>query len=194
MTTAERIKSRFSRSNLIELFLAVAFPIHAWSIFGVLRDVDTVVNRTDAWDAVGVGAYSLVFAFIETSILLLFFMILSLLLPFDWGERKIKAEISGLYYVFAFWAVCGQAFFMFKKFPPLVERGIRFIQANQWPFFVLLIIIVIASFLLPLWRVYASKKAEAFVLKVNENVMLLSILYIFLDLIGFVIMVIRNIA
>lgn len=192
MALVGTINKRFSRSNLIELFFVVAFPIHVWTLIGVLRDVELVVNRTDVWDAVGLGAYSMVFAFFESILLLLVMMLLSFLLPLAWGEKKIRYQISGYYYVFAIWAMLGQAYFMFEKFPRIVNRGIRFIQSSQWLFFIILVLIIIASIIIPMWQINKSKKIRKFISKLNENLMLLTLIYVLLDIVGLIIILYRN--
>ena len=82
------IFNRYSKSGLWLLFLTTAFPIHLWTIILVLRDFAWVTERTNAWDAVGVAAYGMVFAFIESLFVFIIVVLLGLLLPKQWDERK----------------------------------------------------------------------------------------------------------
>ena len=63
------ITQRYTRQGLWSLFLMCAFPLHAWTLILAFRDISWLTDRTNAWDAVGVTSYGLVFAFVESMVL-----------------------------------------------------------------------------------------------------------------------------
>ena len=78
------ITQRYSRQGLWFLFLISAFPIHFWTLILVFRDISWLTERTNAWDAIGVASYGMVFAFVESVVIFLVLALLGLLTPKQW--------------------------------------------------------------------------------------------------------------
>ena len=65
------ITRRYSRQGLWSLFLTCAFPLHFWTLILVFRDISWLTDRTNAWDAIGVASYGMIFAFTESVVIFL---------------------------------------------------------------------------------------------------------------------------
>ncbi len=191
----EFIKSRYNKGDLLKLFLVCAFPIHAWAIFMVLKDVSWVAERTNSWDAVGLIGYALLMALVESIIITVVVVLpLSFLVPKSWSAEKRIAIMSILVLTTSVWAMIAQAFFLVGDIVP--ESILGFLAQSQRPLWIIYGSIgtfVIASNALP---VYFLIRYEKFVNAINaiiDRLILLSTLYIFLDFVGIVVIIIRNI-
>ena len=109
------ILKRLSTGDLITLFLIVAFPIHAWSIFMVLQDFQWVMERTvSIWDGIGYASYSLTFALFESVVIFIIVWLLSLLLPSQWKSNKIIAGMGTVMVSVSIWAILNQLYFFYS--------------------------------------------------------------------------------
>ena len=184
---------RYTRQGLWSLFLMCAFPLHAWTLILAFRDISWLTDRTNAWDAVGVTAYGLVFAFVES---LLFFGLVALvgyLAPPRWEVDRRVALMSVLALVAALWAMLEQLFFLIGTgFPRwfmvmLVQSG-----HPARVFIVLLVGVVGLTVLVPAWLVMRSARAYRVVRGIIDRLSILTMFYLVLDVIGLVIVIIRN--
>src|SRR5512143_2388513 len=81
---ANLIARRYSRQGLWSLFLMCALPLHAWTLILAFRDLSWLTDRTNAWDAVGVLSYGLLFALVESVLLFGMVVLLGLIVPRRW--------------------------------------------------------------------------------------------------------------
>jgi hypothetical protein len=65
------ISKYYQKKGLWLLFSATAFLIHVWAILLIFQDLSWLAERTNMWDAIGVGAYGLVLALVESVFLFL---------------------------------------------------------------------------------------------------------------------------
>ena len=188
------IKSYFNKGDIFKLFLVCAFPIHVWSIIMFLRDFDWISERTNSWDAVGVGGYALLLALLESFIIFIVFFILSFLVHITLKPDTRLAIMSVLMFVVSMWAMFTQVFFLLGGALPksifqfLVISGhpFRYLYGTIW-------VAVIISVATPVFFLLRSEKLVKGTLAVIERIILLSGLYLFFDFIGIVIVIIRNI-
>jgi hypothetical protein len=183
----------YTKRGLWSLFLVSAFPIHLWAIILILNDFAWVADRTDVWDAIGVGAYGLLYAFIESVIVFLMVVLVGFLLPKSWQEGKKIALLSVLYLVTALWAIAGQLYFLLEMQPSLglvqflIESGhpLRIMYGSALP-------IIGLTVALPTLWVITSERSVQVVQAVTERFSLLTIFYLFFDLVALVIVIVRN--
>jgi hypothetical protein len=188
------INSYFNKGDIFKLFLVCVFPIHIWSIVMFLRDFDWISERTNSWDAVGVGGYALLLAFIESIIVFVIFFVLSFLIHKTWKPDTRLAIMSVLIFVISLWAIFTQGFFLLggnlpkSVFEFLVNSGhpFRYIYGTAWS----VVFITVAA---PVFFLLRSKKLVKGFLAVIERIALLSGLYLVLDFIGIVIVIVRNV-
>ena len=101
--------------------------------------------------------------------------------------------MSMVYTAVAFWAVAGQLYFMLNKESPGLLYRILY-NTNRFgkitlPLFLL---IILASVLLPIIYLPRSKKFEKIVVEISDRLVVLSALYVVFDVLGVVIVIIRN--
>lgn len=189
---------RLSRGDLITLFLVVAFPIHAWSIFMVLQDFQWVMERTvSVWDGIGYASYSLTFALFESIIIFLILWLLSFLLPAHWKSNKTVAGMSIVMISVSIWAILNQLFFFyyntsFVRYIPQVFIGLD--HPIRWFYLIagLVFLLVLGSIIVPLFFINRNKKFTDAVLSVIDRLIILSGLYILFDIAGIIVIIIRN--
>lgn len=188
------LKSYFNKGDIFKLFLVTTFPIHVWSIIMFLRDFDWISERTNSWDAVGVGGYALLLALLESFAVFVIFFILSFLVHKTWKPDTRVAVMSALIFVVSLWAVFTQGFFLLGGALPesifqfLVNSGhpFRYLYGTIWA-------AVILTVAVPVYLLLRSDKLVKGTLAVIERIVLLSGLYLFFDFIGIVIVIIRNV-
>lgn len=187
------IFNRYSRSGLWLLFLSTAFPIHLWTIILVLRDFSWVAERTNAWDAVGVAAYGMIFAFIETVFVFAIIVLVGFFLPKQWEENKRIAFLSMLVFLVALWAIIGQLYFMLNVDLPsglimfLVRSGhpLRWIYAG-------LFILVSLTVIVPVYFFIRSEKMYRSIFNFIDRLTVLSAIYLVFDGISLIVILVRN--
>ncbi|MBE0684058.1 MAG: hypothetical protein IH589_19320 [Anaerolineales bacterium] len=184
----------YSRQGLWSLFLMSALPLHIWTFILTFNDFSWVTERTDSWDAVGVMAYGLIFALVESVVIFFAFAILGLLISKKWGEKRRIALLSILVTIVSLWAIAGHIyFFRESSMPPQV---IAFFVGFDHPLRVLYsvaLLIVVPTILSPTYFVLASDKFFRFVEASIERLSTLMILYLVVDIAAGVILLIRNI-
>lgn len=172
-----------------------AFPLHAWVLLLSFRDLSWLTERTNAWDAIGVAAYALVFAFIESVVVFLVIALLGFLVSRRWDEERRIALLSVLVFIVALWAMAGQLFFLLAISIP--GGLIGFMAGTAHPLRVLYaaaLALVTPTVLVPALLILRSGRASQLVRGLIERVSLLTMFYLLFDVIGLVIVVIRNIS
>lgn len=189
-------KSRFTKNGLIKLFLVIAFPIHAWSIYLVLRDASWVMERTNAADVYGYVSYALVVAFVESVFVFLVILLLSLLTPKRWKGNQLITQLGSLSLAVSFWTIMNQVYYLYDEtHPGFVVSKIASLNhpvGISYIIFALLIMFVIASFILPMYLINRSEKIKNVVATIFDRIAILSSLYLFLDVIGLINIIFRN--
>lgn len=187
------IFNRYSRSGLWLLFLTTAFPIHLWTIILVLRDFSWVAERTNAWDAVGVAAYGMLFAFIECVFVFAIVVLVGFVLPKQWGEKKRIAFLSLLVFLVALWAIVGQLYFLWNlNLPPALTM---FLAGSAHPLrwlYAGLFVLVSLTVVVPVYIFIRSEKVSSSIYNIVDRIAVLSAIYLVFDGIGLVIILIRN--
>lgn len=194
MTTLNPPAKFYSKEGLWSLFLMCAFPLHIWTIILAFRDFSWVAERTDAWDAVGVVSYGLIFTFVESIAVFLVMAVLGLLISRKWGEKKRLALLSALVVIVSLWAMVSHLYFLRET--SLAPEIISFFVQTSRPLrmlYVFAFLIVAPTFLIPAFFILRSEKVFALVREGIERLSLLMILYLILDIAALVIVVARNI-
>lgn len=190
-------ENRLEKKDYINLFLVIAFPFHGWALYQVFRDVEWVVDRTNLGDAFGYGSYSLLFAFLESALFLLFILLLGYLMPKRWKGNQLVGQLGLIVLVVAFWLMIEQIISMQSKanMRALIQYIFHFDHPLRITYAIGIILVpaVIGSFLLPIYLIDSSKKFELLITSLFNRLYVLSSLFIFLDVIGFFFVLYRNI-
>jgi hypothetical protein len=184
----------YSRQGLWSLFLIVAFPIHVWTFILYFRDISWITERTNSWNAIGVGAYALIFAFFESLAIFLVLFLFGLLLPRQWLEEKRIALLGALFLLAAVVAVSSQLYYLLGT--PFQKKILQLLATTNHPVRILYALNLGPSaamvLVLSCW-IIKSQKAARLVLNVFERLSLLTSLYLTFDVIGLFIVIFRNI-
>lgn len=184
---------RYSRKGLWTLFLVTALPIHLWTIILVLNDFSWITERTNAWDAIGVGAYGMIYAFIESVVIFMILVLLGFLLPKKWSEGKRISLLSVLYLITAGWAILGQVYFLINFHLP--DPFFWFLVRSGHPLRIMypaLLALAGISALIPAIWIVRTEKATKIVEGILDRLTILSMFYLIFDLFALVIILIRN--
>ena len=187
-------KRLYTIEGLFQLFMICAFPLHLWTLLMAFRDFAWVAARTYTWDAIGLVAYALTFTLAETLAVFLLVVLLGLLIPPAWRMKKRVALIGTLFLVVASWAILSQLYLLYKS--PLPGWLLGLLTQTQHPLRVLwgaAFLLVAVSVVAPTFLIARFDNAKDKVIGVFERITVVSSLYVFLDLVGMVIVVIRNI-
>ncbi len=156
------------------------------------RDIGWLTERTTLWDAIGVLAYGMVFAFTESVLIFIGIVILGFLVPKKWNEQRI-ALLSMLILVLATWSMLDQTLFILNiKLPVSISQ---FLLSTRYPIRYMLISIapvIFLTFALPAYYILQSDKGFRAAKNITERIKLLSMLYLFFGFIGLIIVIIRN--
>jgi hypothetical protein len=190
---ANFIIQRYSRQGLWSLFLTCAFPIHFWTLILAFRDISWLTERTNAWDAIGVASYGMIFAFTESIVIFCIIALLGFLTPKQWEPDQRIAFLGLLILLTSIWGMIGQLLFLWNVFLP--AQAIQFLRSSSHPLRILYaacLIVVTPTVLLPVYSFIRSEKAVSFMQNLMERLSLLTMFYLFFDLLGLIIVIIRN--
>lgn len=160
----------------------------------VFRDLSWLTERTNLWDAIGVAAYGMLFAFIESVLLFLVVLLLGLAIPKEWRSDRRITFLALLILITSAWGMMSQLLFLWNiSLPP---PAIQFLRSSDHPLRVLYagsLVIVTSSVLLLVFLFVKLKTSVAFMQNIMERISLITMLYLLFDLLGLVIVLIRNV-
>jgi hypothetical protein len=168
-----------NRSSLLLVLGYCAFPIHIWALLSGFFQLSVWLVRFDTWDLVGVFSYLLLGALIETLILVAGLILLAWLLPGSWLRQRFALRAGSLGLLLPIWSA-----FLISD---LVRLG--------WPpgaLEVTLLLLFALSIGGSLWLFSRSDKAARLFLAFGERLLLLSLLYLALDIAGVFVVLVRN--
>jgi hypothetical protein len=145
-------------------------------------------------DAIGVVSYGLIFAFIESVLVFLVAVILSFLVSRKWAEERRLALVGILVMITSLWAIAGYLFFILNVSIP--GESIVFLAGLTHPLrflYGLSLALVVPTIVLPAYLALRSEKFVKGVQGLFERLALLTTLYLFFDVIGLFIVIIRNV-
>lgn len=192
---AHFITQRYSRQGLASLFLTCAFPLHLWTLIMVFRDISWLTERTNLWDAIGVASYALLFAFVESVLVFLVVVLLGLVIPKHWHSDRRITFLALLILITSAWGMLSQLLFLWNVSLP--APAIQFLRNSDHPLRILYagsLAIVSSTVLLLVFLFIRSKTSVALMKNIMERVSLLTTFYLLFDLLGLLIVVIRNIS
>lgn len=188
------LTQRYSKQGLWSLFLMCAFPLHAWTLVMLFRDLSWMAERTNFGDALGGGAYALLFAFVESLIFFLVMTLLGFLVSTAWDQDRRVVLVTVLYWIAALWSMTGQLYFLTQFQAP--DWFLGFLIQNGHPvrvMYALAFFLVAPTVALPAWLILRSEKLVKSINSLIERLSLLSAFYLFFDLVGLVFVIVRNV-
>jgi len=187
------IAGRYSRQGLWSLFLICAFPLHAWTLILGFRDFSWVTERTNSWDAIGVISYGLIFALVESALVFLVVVLLGYLVSRKWGEEQQIALMSNLVLLTGLWAMISQLYFMLEvSVPgPVIEYLVDLNHPVRFLYMISLVAVGV-TITIPTYMILRSNRFLQMYRGLLERLSLLTLFYLFFDVIGLVIVIVRN--
>ena len=155
-----------------------------------------MAERTNPWDAIGVASYGLVNAFLESLFFFITLAFLGLLISTKWHEDRRMALLSVLALIIAFWAIEGQAYFIWGSYKYIPEQILRYISSSERPLRLLyaaVLVMVVPTIILPIYLVLKSDPFLNLIQGLTERLSLLTMLYLFFDFLAVIVIIIRNI-
>ena len=184
---------RISFSYFFKTFLVIGFPLHVWALLMVFRDIEFVSERTELWDAIGYAGYSLMFTLVESLILALIVWGFSLLLPRKWSNQRALSVSGGAFLVVAGASIVDMAFHAFNQ-ARISRQYIYGLENFTTLTYVLIAAAVVIGIAVSVFLILKTKWGEKLFAEVFDRIILLGYFYLFLDLAGFVIVILRNVS
>ncbi|MBC7876731.1 MAG: hypothetical protein H7Y59_06115 [Anaerolineales bacterium] len=184
----------YHKQGLSSLFLMCALPLHFWTLLLAFRDVSWLTERTNAWDAIGVVSYGMVYAFVESILLFLVFSLLGFFISRSWNIEKRISLLSIFVLIISLWAIVPQLYFLWGE--PIPEPIFQALVHNARPvraMYMIAFAFCVTTFMTPAYFILQSDKGLKIAQNFIERITLLSIFYIFLSFIGLIIVIVRNI-
>lgn len=160
-------------------FGGIALVIHVWAITHILIKMPLWQLRMNIWELVGAISYTLVDALLESSIFWIGFVVLSYILPKKWLADKFAVLSSVLVWLLCFWAIYFQI-----EFNHVLEWGPKQILLG--------ILLVVISCIDLYWLIHRIKSLEDGIKRFVRPLAILAYCYVLFDLLGLVIIVVRN--
>jgi hypothetical protein len=162
------------------LMLSVCvFPVYAWSILNILREIPAWVLRLSVSELIGVVSYAMAFALFESLVLLLVPLALSLILPVKLFRARFVAAGTMLVAITSAWAIAAH----------LNDLAIRHWGLRS---FLLWGLIYLASIGAGYFLVRRSARLAKILDAVAERLVVLGVVYVALGVLGLAIVIARN--
>jgi len=170
-----------SNRDISLLFASCVFPVHVWSIFNVLREVPAWILRLSSWEFIGIIAYTLAFALLESVIILLTLIFLGTILPARFLRDRFVAQSSMLVLLTSGWAIVahyndevirlwGIKEFLFWSLPYLTSLALAYVLIHRY------------------------ERLGKYIRSLAERLTVLSFTFASIDFLGVIVVILRNVS
>ena len=170
-----------AKKELFLAFASCAFPIYIWAIVNRLYEVPALILRLSAWDLVGVFAYTISFALMESGVVFVILLVINFVLPPKFFRDKFVVISAVIVFLTSVW-------FMLAHF---FDSSIRLWGKVEFALFALLFLISLTG---SYFAVLRSEKLTKVIENIVERVSLLFYFYLIIALFFVLIVVIRNLS
>jgi hypothetical protein len=167
--------------DLLRLFAVCVFPVHVWAYINFFYNAPSLVIRMNIWDISGVLAYVLAFAFIESVIIFILLLLLSILLPSKWIRNKLVAKGTAIVLIIFLFLIPVHFYQNIKTI--FVSKGI---WTGLWILLGIIVVILMNRI------VQRNETIEKQLINLADRIIILSIIFVILDFIALGIVVVRN--
>jgi hypothetical protein len=182
----------YSKQEIWTLFLIAAFPLHVWALILFFWDFSWIEERAGTWNAIGVGAYALVIALVESVFVLLVALLLGFLIPKVWSPKVRASTMALIIMLVSVWAILGQLYFIYAPNLTWLILTLKPLSRSLYMLYLVLVGIIVISFVIPIWFALSSQKFRKGLDAVVERVSFLTIFYLVIDVIAIIIVAWRN--
>jgi hypothetical protein len=154
-----------------------------------------VIERTNVWDAVGVASYGMIFALAESILIFIVMALLGFLTPRQWDTERRVAFLSLLVIVIGGWSIFGQARYVWNWSLP--APLFQFLISSDHPFrllYAIYLAAIVPTILLPVYLFLKSRNSTRWMQEFMERLSTLTVFYLVFDMIGLVIVIVRNLS
>jgi hypothetical protein len=183
----------FTKKQYWDLFWFTAFPIHAWAYYVMLRQGDWVSHRSGLFDALGLFSYGALTALVESNLVFALLFVLSFLLPARWHPKQRLSVLGGVVVLFALAAITDLWFFNLDRsigtFAFRVTYNLNRFAILTLPLLVLGLVtaVIVLLWLARNWPIFVESYQG-----LAERTGLLGWLYLFVDMLGLGVILVRN--
>ncbi|MEM7331068.1 MAG: hypothetical protein AAF490_03175 [Chloroflexota bacterium] len=167
------------RQQLIYVFLAFAFVSNAWALYDISQEFSAFVLRLSLGELLGVYSHSLMFALVDAMFAFMLFLIASFILPTAWVRERFVSIGTSIAFITGVWMI------IFHLNNLASRRNVTSI--GLWLGSYILVLIAVYIF------IHRNEKFHQGIANFIERLALLAGIYIFLDIVGFLVIIIRNI-
>ena len=168
-----------SRHEMLLMLSVCVFPVYAWSILNILREIPAWVLRLSVGELIGVVSYAMAFALFESLVFLLVPLALSLILPVKLFRARFVAAGTMLVAITSAWAVLAH----------LNDRAIRLWGLKHFALWGLVYLASVgAGYFLVRRFARVAKVLDA----VAERLVVLGVVYVALGVLGLAVVIARN--
>ena len=170
-----------AKADYFKLFLVCSFPVHIWAYINLLNDMPAIQLEMGAWRILGVAAYVLGFALIESLFIFGLIFLVSLILP---------ESLFGLQLV-----QVGSIFVLTTSIAALLihyygQWKIESFSFTAW--IALWTMIGTSIFIVAVYWLNRNQQVQGIFQSGIERLAVLSLVYISLDILGLSVIIIRN--
>ena len=136
----------------------------------------------------------MIFALTESVVIFCIIALLGFLTPKQWETDQRIAFLALLILITSVWGMIGQLLFLWNIFLP--AQAIQFLKSSSHPLriiYAVCLMVVTPTVLLPVYAFIRSNKAVMIMQNLMERLSLLTMFYLFFDLLGLMIVIIRNV-
>jgi hypothetical protein len=181
MNYLDKIPTRY---EILSVYSLILFIVFSWTIFRILFQIPSWLYSHSKTGIVFLAAYVFSFALFESTLLLSFILLVSLILPAYIFRERFVAQGSLLVFACTAWALIVQ----FQR-EYLVKRDL--LELGIWILVFLLSLLIILFFSNLLMR--RNKKAQTLIEAFTDRMIIFAWLYIPVGLIALTIVMVRNI-
>jgi len=180
LVTAVTENQSESTPNKRWLVLAmVVFPVHVWAYVNIFREVPAWILRLSIADLLGVIAYTLLFSLLESLLVFALLAVAGWMLKRWVGEKQV-AWATAVSFITAIWFII-----LHLNADWIENRAI--IPLAIWGITYLLVLTT------DIYLIHTKEKISQFIESFAQRLSTLSALYLFIDIIGIIYIIIRNV-
>jgi hypothetical protein len=173
--------NRLGKNEYFKLFLICSFPVHVWAYLSLLDILPATLLQMSLGSILGVAAYVLDFALLESLFVFGIIFLATLILP----KRLFNLEIFQVLAIFIFaTSLAAWLIHLYNKWE------IDFLSFSNW--IALWILVGTSAFALAVNQLSRNQRNQELFRSAIERLAILSMVYLSLDIVGLFVILIRN--
>ncbi|HBY94947.1 MAG: hypothetical protein M5U01_18905 [Ardenticatenaceae bacterium] len=169
-----------SKREIPLVFAACVVPIYSWSIIRFFDRITGWLYFLNIWEILSIFAYTVVFALLESLLLLLAVILLATVLPDRFFRDRFVPHGTSAVLLVSLWAVAAQ----------YNDEALR-----QWPTRIILfwLMVAVITIAIPHLITQRNRRVEGAIQSVSERFVVMLYLYVPITLLSLAVVVLRNV-